>query len=405
MKAIDIVLKEMFQRTSQLVASMIAIILGIAIIVAIKNITFFSEKAVARELDSLGANILILPKSANIQNYYSADFQDELIPEKYVDALVNSSLQGLDNLSPKLSFKTELKGKSVILTGILPKSEFKSKAMWQGTLGVFSKPEGCGTVPVIPGVTDAKETLVRKRVIDDLSETSVLVGAGIAADLKLAEGDTIEISGKKFRIEALLPQTGTVDDARVFAHLKVVQQISGKKDSLNVIEIVGCCAAISGGLIQKINTLLPDARVVTISQIVQTQISTNGIMNNLSSLLLVVIVLIGGAGIANYMFSNVHERRKEIGIMMALGAMPLWIVKMFMLKAFIIGLIGGLIGYGVGTVMAVTLGPALAGIPVFPMPWLISYSMLISIAITLVGSLPPAYKATRVDPYVIMREE
>lgn len=405
MKAIDIVLKEMFQRTSQLMASMIAIILGIAIIVAIKNITYFSEKAVARELDSLGANILILPKSANIQNYYSADFQDEIIPEKYVDTLVNSSLQGLDNLSPKLSIKTELKEKPVILTGILPKNEFKSKAAWQGTLGVFSKPEGCGTVPVIPGVTDAKETLVRKRVIDDLSETSALAGAGIASDLKLSEGDTIEISGKNFKIEAVLPQTGTVDDTRVFAHLKVVQLISGKKDAVNVIEIIGCCAAISGGLIQKINTLLPDARVVTISQIVQTQISTNGIMNKLSSLLLVVIVFIGGAGIANYMYSNVHERRKEIGILMALGAMPLWIVKMFMLKASIIGLIGGLIGYAVGTIMAVTLGPAMAGIPVFPMPWLIAYSMIISIVITLIGSLPPAYKATRVDPYVIMREE
>jgi putative ABC transport system permease protein len=128
-------------------------------------------------------------------------------------------------------------------------------------------------------------------------------------------------------------------------------------------------------------------------------------MNKLSSLLLVVIVFIGGAGIANYMYSNVHERRKEIGILMALGAMPLWIVKMFMLKAFIIGLIGGLIGYAVGTVMAVTLGPAMAGIPVFPMPWLIAYSMVISIVITLIGSLPPAYKATRIDPYVIMREE
>lgn len=405
MKAMDIVVKEMFQRTSQLMASMIAIILGIAIIVAIKNITFFSEKAVARELDSLGANILILPKSANVQNYYSADFQDEVIPEKYVDTLVNSSLQGLDNLSPKLSIKSKIRETPIILTGILPKSEFRSKAAWQGTLGVFSRPEGCGTVPAIPGVTDAKETLVRKRVIEDLSDTSILMGASIASKLKLSEGDRVDISGKTFKIEAVLPQTGTVDDARVFAHLKVVQQISGKKDGINVIEIVGCCSAISGGLIQKLNNLLPDARVVTISQIVQTQISTNGIMNKLSSLLLVVIVLIGGAGIANYMYSNVHERRKEIGILMALGAMPSWIVKMFMLKASIIGLIGGIAGYAAGTAMAVTLGPAMAGIPVFPMPQLIAYSMVISIAITLIGSLPPAYRATRVDPYVIMREE
>ena len=43
-------------------------------------------------------------------------------------------------------------------------------------------------------------------------------------------------------------------------------------------------------------------------------------MSNLSLMFLVIIVFVGGASIANYMYANVFERRREIGTLMALGA-------------------------------------------------------------------------------------
>jgi len=48
-------------------------------------------------------------------------------------------------------------------------------------------------------------------------------------------------------------------------------------------------------------------------------------MRKLSILLLIIILFVGGAGIANYMFANVYERRREIGIYMSMGATPKWI--------------------------------------------------------------------------------
>ena len=44
-----------------------------------------------------------------------------------------SGLQGLDNLSPKLSMQTEIDGRCFTVTGILPKSEFQTKAVWLDT--------------------------------------------------------------------------------------------------------------------------------------------------------------------------------------------------------------------------------------------------------------------------------
>ena len=409
-------LKEMFQHRNQLFSSLIAITLGIAAIVGIKNITFFSEKAVSSELDTLGANVLILPKSASVQDYYSADFQEEEIPEDYVNVLVNSDIKGIDNLSPKLNLHVEIKGQKVILTGILPKNEFKSKTLWQGALGIFSRPKGCGIPVVIPGITDSKpegcsmpmdskKDIARKRVIEDLGKNKILVGSDMAKTLGKKEGDAIKILNKDFIVEAVLPVSGTIDDNRIFAHLHTVQQLGNKTSLLNAIEIVGCCSEISKGLIQKLNKLLPDARVVTITQIVQTQLNTNRLMNKLSIIVLIMIVLIGGASIANYMFADVYERSKEIGILMAMGANNNWLMKLFLYKSIVLGAIGGITGYLIGTIIAVVLGPKVAGIPVSPLPIFALYSLVLSMLISVVASILPVIKATKVDPFVIMQEE
>ena len=356
MRLRTLVWREIFERKSQLATSFLAILLGITVIVSIKNITLYSEKAVAREMDSLGANILVLPKSATLQNYYAADMQGDTIPEEYVTQLAMSSLQGLDNLSPKLSVPVEIEGRSFTLTGILPKSEFQAKAAWAGA-GIFSRPAGCGAMPTLPFAEGDKKTLVRQRVIDNLENDEALVGADVASALSLKEGASSRCSARPFRVTAVLPQTGTVDDSRVFAHLHRVQDIAGKGPVVNAIEIVGCCQEISNGLVQKINTLLPDAKVVTITQIADAQIKMNHMMKRLSLIFLVIIVFVGGAGIANYMYANVFERRREIGTLMALGANSVLDPAHLPAQSLLLGLAGGVGGYLLGTVLAMTLGP------------------------------------------------
>jgi putative ABC transport system permease protein len=404
MKLQTLVWREIFERKNQLATSFLAILLGVSVIVAMKNITFYSEKAVAYQLDALGANILVLPKSASLQDYYSADLQKDLFPEDYVKRLTSSDLQGLDNLSPKLSIPVEAGGRRFILTGILPKNEFQAKAAWQ-MAGLFSRPAECGVAVNVPGlVAPAKETLVRKRVIQTLATNEVLVGADMAAALKVTEGGTLELLGRAFTVTAILPQTGTVDDGRAFAHLHTVQQLAGKGAMVNAIEVVGCCQQISQGLVQKINQLLPEAKVVTITQIVDTQIKTNRMMSRLSLLFLTIIVLVGGASIANYMFANVFERRREIGTLMALGAGSAVVLRMFLLKAVWLGLAGGVGGYVLGTGLAAILGPSLAGVPVLPMLAPLFWAVGVAVAVCVAATYLPARRAAQLDPSAALQE-
>ena len=405
-------LKELRERRSQLVTSFVAITLGITVIVAVQTISHFSEKAVARELDNLGANVLILPKGATVTNYYTADFGEYVMPESYVDDITTSQLKGVDNLSPKLTEAISLRGQLVYLTGILPKNEFQSKPAWQAAEGIFSQPEGCGTV--VPGSVakalggtaqgNGAATASRQAVIEDLGSTEVLVGSDVASRFGLKAGATLPIKDETFTVKSVLPSTGTVDDTRVFAHLHTVQRLFGRGRVVNAIEMIGCCKEISKGLIDGLNSLLPEAKVVTIKQIAQTQLSTNTMMERFSVIFLVIILLVGAVSIANYMLANVYERRKEIGTLLALGATRQRISRVFLMKSGLLGLVGGLGGYGVGTILAVGLGPRIAGIPVLPLPALAGWAVLLALAVSILASALPVAKAARLDPAEILRE-
>lgn len=404
MKLSTLVWRELFERKSQMFTILLGILLGITTVVAIRNITYYSEMAVARELDTLGANVLVLPKSVSLQDYYSADLHNDVIPEEYVLRLTMSNVQGVDNLSPKLCLPVDLQGRRFTLTGILPKSEFQAKAAWAGA-GIFSRPIGCGAIDAggAPEPED-KKTLVRKRVIETLAEREALVGADVAASLGVREGQALNLLGEEFSVLAVLPQTGTVDDSRIFTHLHTVQRLSGRDAVVSCIEIVGCCKEISAGLVDKVNKLLPDAKVVTVSQVVATQANVNRMMERLSMIFVAIIVVVGGAGIANYMYANVYERRREIGTLMALGAESGLIQRIFLLKALLLGLVGGVGGFLLGTLLAVTLGPRLAGVIVLPMPMMALWAVLVSAGIALVASYFPARRAALLDPCATFQE-
>ena len=91
-----IIWKELRERPTALIASLLAIMLSVTALVAIRNVTIFSEKEVAGKLDKLGANVLILPKGVTLQDYYSADMHEETIPEEHVAELALAGLTGVE---------------------------------------------------------------------------------------------------------------------------------------------------------------------------------------------------------------------------------------------------------------------------------------------------------------------
>jgi putative ABC transport system permease protein len=405
MKLLQLVFIELWHRKSQLISGILAITLGIGVIVSIQSISAVSEKAVAVKLDNLGANILVLPQGASIDNYYSADIDAPTMPGEYVERILTSTLQGVDNLSPKLTRRLKVNGEDIVLTGILPASEIASKPLWQnaGLFGADLQTE-CATNASANKSHGYENELLQRKVIDTLGIAECFAGSAAASKLKLFEGNKVTIENHSFKITKVLPETGTIDDDRIFAHLTAVQELLGIKDQVSAIEIMGCCNAISDGLLGKLRNILPDTRITTIGQIVSTQIETNKLMNKVSLIFLIIILFVGGISIGNYIWANVNERRKEIGVLRMIGARKSQIYYLLLVKASILGILGGIFGYIIGTVAALVLGPYLANLPVYPVPIFLLWSILISTLISLIGSCIPAYLAGKIDPFINMQE-
>ena len=405
MNLFQFVFIELWHRKSQLISGILAITLGIGVIVSIQSISVVSEKAVAVKLDNLGANILVLPLGTGIDDYYSADIDAPTMPGEYVERILTSTLQGVDNLSPKLTRRVNINGQSIVLTGILPASEIASKPLWQSA-GLFGEELqlACAAAATTDQSHGYENELLQRKAIDTLAVSDCLVGSGAAGKLLLKEGSEVTIENQKFRVSRVLPETGTIDDDRIFAHLTAVQNLLGIQDQVSAIEIMGCCSAISDGLLSKLRNILPDTRITTIGQIVSTQIETNKLMNKVSIIFLIIILFVGGISIGNYIWANVNERRKEIGVLRMIGARKSQIYFLLLLKASVLGILGGLLGYLIGTIAALLLGPYLADLPVYPVPVFLLWSVLISTGISLIGSSVPAYLAGKIDPFINMQE-
>lgn len=397
--------KELRERPTAVLTAALAIVLGTTALVAIRNITVFSEQKVAKDLQTLGANVLLLPKGVTLQNYYAADLHGETLPEVHAGRLALANLEGVENISPKLCLPAEVNGRTVTLTGILPQSEFQAKAAWQSVTLFSNKHQGCKRACAKPKSSDdPSASLAERRVVEKLGDSEALVGADIAELLNVKPGEKITVLGERLSLVGVLPRTGTVDDGRVFAHLHTVQRLAKAGEVVNVVEIMGCCEDAAGKLITRLAEMFPDVNVVTISNVVEAQVAVNRLMSRLSWLFLGILVVLGGVSMAGSMYANVRERRREVGTMMALGATPGFVSRLFLGKALLLGLTGGVCGYLLGSGLAYVLGPQWAGVAVRPLGSLAALSVGIAVTVTCVAAYLPARRAANLEPCLCFQE-
>ncbi len=116
-------------------------------------------------------------------------------------------------------------------------------------------------------------------------------------------------------------------------------------------------------------------------------------------------------GIINAQLMSVTERFREIGTMKCLGALDRFIVRLFVLEAFMQGLVGSLNGALIGVIAALISSLLSLGTGIFSsFPWYaLAYSMLLSILVgtglSLLGVIYPAVLAARMQPVEAMRLE
>ena len=379
-----LVLKEAWQRRWRLVSSILALVLATGLIVAIQSLNFSSRQAMHGYLKNLGANMIVIPAELDLFAYFSADpelLSSANIPESHFFRLFEARIEGIEGIDPRLIMPLQIGESRIILTGVLPDKMLR---------------------PEVKQVGEQDPWKVLTLLAPD-SDGAVL-GAELSGILNKDMGSAMMVLGKELKVVGILPQQGTIDDLRIYIHLRFLQRWFERPFSLNEIRILYTGNEILDRVASGIEGMLENTRVVTHRRMAKKQIQTMDSISRYALMLLVVILALGCISIGNEMFHNAQARKREIGILMALGATTRTILVIFMLKAVFLALIGGLMGYGIGTLVAVLLAPILLQIQVYPILSLIPWSVLMAVVFSVISSMVPSWRASRMDPGEILQE-
>jgi putative ABC transport system permease protein len=159
-----------------------------------------------------------------------------------------------------------------------------------------------------------------------------------------------------------------------------------------------------------ITAVYPDAEVITEEEILAMMDQIVGIINGVLLALSGISLVVGALMIMNTMMMSVLERTREIGIIKSIGAKRTHVLTMFLTEAFIISLIGGVLGcllaigglLGLEQIMMSTLGFPL---PYSFEPWIFIVGMFLAVAIGLASGAYPSWSAASVKPVEALRYE
>jgi putative ABC transport system permease protein len=126
-------------------------------------------------------------------------------------------------------------------------------------------------------------------------------------------------------------------------------------------------------------------------------------------LMLIAIVLIS---ILNVMIMAVYERVREIGTIAAIGTLPRKILSLFLVEGLFLGVAGAVVGVlvGLGVIfilhvvkLPVTMGQASYALAPTIAPLELLTASLMVIGVSILASVQPAYKASRMEPIDALR--
>lgn len=113
-----------------------------------------------------------------------------------------------------------------------------------------------------------------------------------------------------------------------------------------------------------------------------------------------ISLAVAGIGIMNVMLVSVSERRKEISLLMALGARAGQITSLFLVEAVLLSAAGGLVGLACGHAIVRAAAHWLGDLPVAAPAWASPAALGMAVLIGAAFGVVPARLAVRVDPVV-----
>ncbi len=373
--------KELLHRKGSFLLGAIVLTAAVALCVALSITETARQRETRRVTRDLGFNLRIIPRETDIEHFYLTGYSQQTMPETAIDKLAEIENFSYNHLVASLQQKIEIAGAQVLLMGISGERA----------------PPGKKKTPMIFSVEPG----------------TIHVGHEAARLVRVKKGDTLTLGDQTMRVARVMPEMGTVDDIRIIGLLADVQEVLRLEGKINEIKAIDCLCLTADKnpqaiLQDQLQQALPEARVVMQRSIAEARARQRQMSEKYAAFVMAAVLLVAAAWIGALAVVNVRQRYGEIGLFRALGYGSCMIGSLVLGRAVLIGLTSALLGYFLGTWLALAWAPEIFPVTaraIRALPSLLPWALLVTPLLAAVASLIPAAIAITQDPADVLRNQ
>ena len=375
--------------------TMTGIAIGVAAVVLLTAIGEGIHRFVLAEFTQFGTNLIaVAPGKTNTMGMSGAMISN-VRPLSLADARALTQVADVDGVVPVVQGNAAVEGGGRSRRTTVFGAGARVPEIWslRPIMGRFL-PEGAGAARAF-AVLGSK---LRKELF------------GSASPL----GERIRVGGEPYRLIGVMESKGQMlgfdlDDTVYIPVERAMAMFD--RDSLMEIDLLYDRAADSTAVAERVRQLLirrhgsEDFTITTQDQMLDVLGSVLDVLTAVVAALGGISLAVGGIGILTIMTIAVRERRREIGLLRALGAGRGQILTLFLLEALLLALLGGILGFLVGAGGAWLIGVAVPALPTRTAWDFVLLAEVTSALIGLAAGVLPALRAAGLDPVEALHEE
>ncbi|MBP2144164.1 putative ABC transport system permease protein [Methanococcus voltae] len=382
--------RNMIQKKTQSLLTIIGIVIGIMAIVSLISLGYGVQSYIQDSITSVGANIVsVYSKGLGATGtVVEFDKNDVRVVEKVrgVESVMYGSLKGAN-----VEFK---KGEEQFLTvnGVDPSQYTR----------IYSEA--------------LKYNLESGRWLKDGDKSVCIIGNGVAHDTyerDVKVGDKLIISDKKYKVVGILEEVGDPGEAKTLVIPRESSELFDSDKYQYIIAYVKDVDEVER-IAEDMREDLEDERneddfqVYTAQNIAEQVSNIFGVFTMFLVGVASISLIVGAVGISNTMHMSILERRKDIGILKAIGAENSTILKIFVVEAGFLGLVGGIAGTILGIIIAkvaeyIASGAGYGYIKAWITPELILSVLAFSFIVGVLSGYFPSRSGAKLDPIQTLR--
>jgi putative ABC transport system permease protein len=406
------------QRRRKLMAA-IAITLGVAVATATIAIATDIGDKVSEELRSFGANISVVPQEDTLDLNVGGVNIKPATEGAYLNEADLPKIKGI-------FWRNNIRGFAPFLTTTAQvQSDGESRDVQLiGTY--FAKPLRYGKDEFVEGVTKTSPWWKVQGGWPADDSGNVLVGIRLARALNAVPGKSLEVAGREVIISGIL-STGSGEEDAIVAPLRLAQEIAGRPAVVRSILVSAVtkpedafartdprtlkgpaydrwyCSPYALSIAHQIEEVIPNAHAEQIRRVAQNE---GKVLNRIQGLMLLITIAAlcaAALAVSAAMATAIMERRTEVGLMKAMGAHNSAVAALFMTEAGVLALVGGIIGFALGGILAAQIGKTIFDSSIRLQPVLFPIVLAVAFVVTYGGSIASIRRAVRLDPAHVLR--